>query len=157
MKRTTLMPALAVALIGVAGQAQAAQTDSISVTVSLQEVVSVSITPGTWNIGPVALSSTTAPSSFTATVGNTVTQVEILSSNGAGLWTVGDTVGLNQFVVAVASPAMTLTNLYQVLAASVPAYGNVEFALSYSAPSSDDKGAGLDQSFSVTLKASTAP
>jgi hypothetical protein len=156
MKRAGWILAVAVALAGLGRQA-AAQTDSISVTVSLAEVVSVSVTPNAWNIGPIALSGTNGPTSFTATVGNTATQLDILGSNAAGGWTLADTPGLNQFVVSVASPAITLTTAYQALAASVPAYGSQDFALTYQAPSSDNIGGGVSQAFTVTVRASAAP
>jgi len=146
--------ALAACLMGVAWQARAADTDTITVTVSLESVISVSVTPNTWNIGAVSLSGSSGPASFTATVGNTATKLEIMGSNGAGGWAIGATAGADQFVVAVSSPAITLTTSYQTLDASVAAYGNKAFDLTYSAPTSDTKGAGVDQSFAITLKAS---
>jgi hypothetical protein len=156
MKRTTVILVMLFAVAGLARDVTA-QTDSIAVTVSLQQAVSVSITPNAWNIGPIALSGTSGPTSFTATVGNVATQLDIAASDAAGGWTLGNTAGLNQFVVGVASPALTLATTYQVLAASVPAYGSQGFALSYQAPSSDDLGAGISQAFTVTVRASAAP
>jgi hypothetical protein len=155
MKRTVLLLILGMAAAVAPLSTQAADTDSISVTVSLQEVISVSVTPGAWNIGPIALGGSTAATSFTATVGNTTTTVEILATNATGGWVVGPTAGLNQYVVSVTNPALTLTNAYQTLATSLVAYGSQEFLLTYSAPTADNKGAGVDQSFAVTLRAST--
>jgi len=157
MKKAILMLVAAVSLLGAGGPIWAAGTDTISVTVSLEETVSVSVTPSSWTIGAIGLSGTSGPTSFTATVGNTATKLEIMASNGAGGWTIGATAGADQFVVAVTSPAITLTTAYQELDPSVAAYGSKDFLLTYSAPSGDTKGAGLDQGFTVTLKASAAP
>ena len=154
MRRVTLMTAVAACLLGIGGQAWAADTDTITVTVSLEAVISVSVSPNTWNIGAIALSGVNGPQAFTATVGNSATKLEIMGSNGAGGWTIGATPGADRFVVAVSSPAITLTTAYQTLDASVAAYGNKGFDLTYSAPASDTKGGGVDQSFAVTLKAS---
>ncbi|MBP8132070.1 MAG: hypothetical protein KA184_21015 [Candidatus Hydrogenedentes bacterium] len=154
MRRASVMMAAAACLLGVCGQVWAADTDTITVTVSLEAVISVSVSPNTWNIGAIALSGTNGPQSFTATVGNSATKLEIMGSNGAGGWTIGATPGADRFVVAVTSPAITLTTAYQTLEASVAAYGSKGFDLTYSAPVSDTKGGGVDQSCVVTLKAS---
>jgi len=142
------------ALAGLAGKARAADTGTISVTVSLETVLSVTVTSDSWNIGPIALSGTSGPTSFTATVGNSATKLEIKGSDGAGGWTIAATPALDQFRVAVTSPTLTLTTSYQVLASSVAAYGSKQFALTYSAPTSDSKGAGVSQNFTVTVRAS---
>jgi hypothetical protein len=134
---------------------RAADTDTISVTVSLESVLSVTVTPDSWSIGAIALSGTSGPSTFTATVGNSATKLEIVGADGAGGWTIASTPGLNQFSVTVTSPTLTLTKTYQVLAASVAAYGSKLFSLTYAAPSSDDKGAGVSQNFTITVRAST--
>jgi len=157
MKKAILMLMAAVCLLGAAGPIWAADTDTISVTVSLEETVSVSVTPNSWTIGAIGLSGTNGPTSFTATVGNTATKLEIMGSNGAGGWMIDATADEDQFVVAVTSPAITLTTAYQELDAGVAAYGSKDFLLTYSAPTRDTKGAGLDQGFTVTLKASVAP
>ena len=154
MRKATRMLALAVCLIGMMGQAWAADTDMISVTVSLESEISVSVSPGAWNIGAIALSGSDGPTSFTATVGNVATKLEVMSSNGANSWDIGATAAADQFVVAVGSPAITLTTGYQELAASVAAYGAKVFAFTYSAPSSDTQGGGVGHDFTITVKAS---
>lgn len=156
MKRAGLILVMAVALTALGKRANA-QTDTISVTVSLAEAVSVSVTPNSWNIGPVILSQTNGPSTFTAAVGNTATQLDIMGSDAAGGWALAAAPGLNQFVVSVSNPVLTLSTTYQVLAASVPAYGSQDFALTYQAPSSDNVGAGVSQAFTITVRASAAP
>ena len=61
MKKGTLILVLALALVGLAGKAWAAETDAIIVTVSL-EIVSVSVSPDVWDIGPIGLAITCSPS-----------------------------------------------------------------------------------------------
>jgi len=155
MKRNMLVFMAALTSLALAGQARAATTDTITVTVSLAEVISVAVTPSAWNIGPITLGTVHGPTSFTATVGNSATRLEIVGSDGAGGWTLGGTAGLNRFVVTVANPALTLSKVYQVLAASAPAYGSHSFTLTYGVPTQDNKGGAVSQSFAVTLRAST--
>lgn len=154
VKRTALVLGLAVCLAGVVAHAWAAETDSISVTVSLQSLISVAVLPNSWPIGSITLNSTAGPQPFSATVENNATKLEIMGSNGAGGWTIGASAGADQFKVAVSDPAINLSTTYQALAASVATYGKKDFALTYSAPTSDTKGGGVDQGFSITLKAS---
>lgn len=154
MKRVSVMLVLAVCLVGITGQARAQATDTITVTVSLEAAISVSVLPDAWTIGPITISGSNGPESFTATVGNSATKLEIMGSDGAGGWAIGATVDADQFVVAVTDPAITLTALYQTLEASVAAYGNKAFDLTYSAPDSDTQGGGVDQGFTITLRAS---
>jgi len=144
-------------LMGVTYQAQAADTDTITVTVSLESVISVTVTPDTWAIGPVTLGSTSAAAPFSATIGNTASKLEITGTDAAGAWVLDNAAGADQFAVsavAAPDPAINLSTSYQVLAASVPAYGSRGFTLTYSAPTSDTKGGGVDQGFTITLKAS---
>ncbi len=77
----------------------------------------------------------------------------IKGSDGLGTWVIGTPSGANQFEVAVDDPDIKLTTSYQELAASVSAYGDKFFDLTYSSPTSDNKGAGVDQRFTVTVKA----
>lgn len=154
MKKSVLIIVMGLCLIGAAYQAQAADTGTISVTVSLESAISVSVAPGTWNLGVVALSSTSTEASFTATIGNTTAKLEIIGADGAGGWTIGATPAEDRFTVAVTSPEITLTKAYQTLAASVPAYDSQGFGLTYSAPTSDTKGGGVSQGFTITVKAS---
>ena len=141
-------------VLALMGQARAADTATISVTVSLESVISVTVNPSTWAIGPVSLGSTSAPVSFTASIGNTASKLEIKGTDGAGAWVLGATAGANQFAVSGTAPAITLSKTYQTLVANVAAYGSSGFNLAYSAPTSDTKGGGVDQSFTVSVKAS---
>ncbi len=154
MKHFSLILVMALAALLSAESADAATTDTITVTVSLQTVISVTVTPDTWTIGAIALSSTVGPESFSASVGNTATKLEIKATDGAGGWSLGGTPSLDQFSVTVASPPLTLTTTNQTLAASVAANGSVGFDLTYAAPLSDSQGAGTAQGFTITLTAS---
>lgn len=138
-------------------EAWSQDTDSISVSVSLQTTITVDVVPGIWNIGPLALGGTAGPHSATATVGNTTTQLEIRGGDALGGWIIGASQSVDQFSVDVASHAITLASSYQVLAATVPFYGSEAFDLRYWAPSGDTFGSTVDQSFDITLKASVAP
>lgn len=151
MKRV-MMVALILAVAGISGTGWAADTANISVTVSLATVIEVSLDKTTWNIGPVALGSTSAAEAFVATVGNTVTKLEVAGTDAAGGWVLG-TAGADAFGVAVSGMG-ALTTANQTLDAGVAAYGTKGFSLTYSAPTSDTLGGGVDQGFSVTVTAS---
>ena len=119
----------------------------------MQSEIYVSLDKTAWNIGPIDLNTSTDPETFRATVGNSATRLEIKGSDGLGTWVIGTPSGANQFEVAVDDPDIKLTTSYQELAASVSAYGDKFFDLTYSSPTSDNKGAGVDQRFTVTVKA----
>ncbi len=156
MKKTSLILAAVLCLMGVMGQAQAATTGTISVTVSLASEIAVTVTPSTWTVGAVSVGGLpSAPSPlFTATVGNVATKLDIKGANGAGAWAIGAPAAADRFVVAVSAPAITLTTANQVLAANVPMYGSKTFTLTYQAPTIDTKGGGVDQSFPIVITAS---
>lgn len=164
MKRLFVLAAFisGFALIG-ATQTQAASTANITVTVSLGEIISVNLDAGTWNIGSIALSSVTESSAYTATNNGNVTEnFAIKGADGANGWTIGGTPALNTFKVAAdASPYsaynITLSASDTSLASSIATSGTQAFKLQYSAPTADDKGAGKDQGFTITLTASKTP
>lgn len=154
MRKGILALTLAVCLIGLTGQSWAAETASISVTVSLEEAVSVSVTPDTWVIGPIGLSGSDGPESFTAeNEGNVAIDLTITGTNGADGWTLAASAGAETFSVAVADPAITLTTGDQSLATNVAVSGTKAIDLTYSAPTSSSAGGGADQGFSVTVSA----
>jgi len=158
MKKPTLILALALGLVCLTGQAFAATTGAITVTVSLEESISVSLSSSVWNIGPIALSGSSGPQAFTATNdGNVTIDLAIKASNGANSWTLGDPAAADTFKVTVASPALTLTTTNQSLATSVAVAGTAPIGLTYAAPTSDTQGGGVDHSFSVTVTASKTP
>ena len=106
MKSIKVGLAGALTILALAGFARAADTGNITVTVSLQSLIEVTVTSGTWNIGSVALSSVSGPTSFTAAVGNTATKLEIKAANPTGSgWAIGSAPAADVFQVAVGDPA----------------------------------------------------
>lgn len=165
-KQATLMTALALCLLVAAGQAAAATTGTISVTVSLQSTVSVDVSPTTWNIGPIALDGTDTLTPVTATNnGNVTIDLNIKGSNGATNWTInGTSTGADQFTVqahngtpALSPTSFLLTTVDHALSSSLATSSSQTFDLTFTAPSSDTGGGGADQSFDVTVTASQTP
>ncbi len=119
------------------------------------EVVSVSLNSNTWNIGPVDLGDSVGPVSYAATNdGNVAIDLSIRATNGAGGWTLASSPGANAFSVGLASPAIPLTTSDQTLATNVAVSGTKTIDLTYSAPTSDHFGGGVNQEFTVTVSAS---
>lgn len=147
---------LSLVLLASGAPAWGASTDTITVTVSLEEVVSVSLDANTWTIGAIALSGTDSSPTFTATNdGNVVEDISILASNSAGGWTLG-TAGADTFQVDETNSVTTLTTSAQMIASDVALSGTVTIDLDYTAPSSDTLGGGVDHSFTVTVSAAAA-
>lgn len=155
MKKFMFLIALITLCCFGAVQAQAANTGTISVTVSLG-VISVTLAPDSWNIGPILLSGTSSES-FTTTVGNVSTDLNIKGSNGDGGWAIG-TAGSDIFEVEVTGSGITTFSLAtsDLDLATVAAGGNKDFNLTYKAPSEDTKGA-VSQDFIVTVTATPTP
>jgi len=155
MRKTALLVAVAVAIcfLGVS-KAQAAISDDISVTVTLAQTISVEVTPPTWDLGAVALSTTSAGEDFEALVGNIETKLEIKSTDGANGWVIAAAAGADAFKVAVTDPAFNLQTTNQQLSAGWTAYSACPFELKYSSPTSDTKTADVDQDFTITVTAS---
>lgn len=160
MKRKTVVAAMVLCLALLSGQAIAGTTDSITVTVSLVEAISVSLDNSTWSIGPIALDGTDTLATVTATNdGNVTIDLDISGANGTGGWTIGTPAGADQFEVSCStcSPATTLTAVDQDLQDSVIADGTKTIDMTYTAPSSDSFGGGVDQGFSIVVTASKSP
>ena len=154
MRKLILTLVLAAGLMGLAGQSWAADTAAISVTVSLQEVVSVALDKDSWAIGSIALSGSDGPEAFTATNdGNVAIDLSISATNAAGGWTIAASAGADAFSVAVDSPAINLSTSGQSLAGNVAVSGAKAFNLTYNAPTSDSHGGGVSQGFSVAVSA----
>ena len=160
MKKGTLILVLAMALVGLTGRAWAAETDTIAVTVSLTSVVSVSVAPDVWNIGPVGEGGG-ASESFTATNdGNVTEDLTITGANGANGWNIGAAAGVDVFAVTLdrtlPSEDMLETTPVPLTDALAPDAGH-GFTLDYSAPTEDNQGGGVDHSFNITITASASP
>ena len=131
-------------------------SESITVTVSLEEVVSVSLDANAWSIGAISLGGTNTSPTFTATNdGNVAEDVSILATDSAGGWTLG-TSGADTFQVDETNSATTLSTTAQEIATDVAASGTVAIDLTFTAPSSDTKGGGVDHSFTITVSAAAA-
>ncbi len=138
-------------------QARADDSDDITVTVSLAEIISVSLDPDVWDIGAIALEGTDGPEAFTVTVGNVKTDLDIKGTDGDGGWSLQTAIGTDAFAVLVDPTGETfqLTTVDQALETEVDAYtDNLTFELNYSAPDGDTKSADVDQDFTVTVTAS---
>jgi len=141
----------------------AATNASVTVTVTLAEVVSVNIDVATWAIGANALSVTATSTLFTATNdGNVTEDLAIKAENGAGAWTLGPAAGTNQFALGLATsaPYATFVAIDKIGVALKPALAMTAtqpFKMQYSMPTSDTKGGGVGQGFNVTVTASKTP
>ena len=157
MKKVTLILALVICMIAMAGQAGAATSGTISVTVSL-ELISVSLDASAWDIGPISLSgSNVLPTVVATNNGNVSLDLDIKGANGAGGWAIGATAASDTFVVAVTSPAITLTTSDQTLSTGLAASGTKDIDMTYSAPTADTVGGGVAQGFDITITASKTP
>lgn len=164
MKKLVLVFAMVACLVGVTGQASAATTGNIAVTVSLASVTSVSVTPGTWPIGAITFDAVDLLSFSASNDGTEAINLTITGADGAGLWLIGATTGLNQFTVEAknGTPALLGTAFFltkTAIALNVASIGTGSaqaFDLEYTAPSSNDKTIGISQGFTVVITASAA-
>lgn len=163
MKKGTLILVLALALVGLTGQAWGQATDTISVTVELVTTVSVAITPVAtpWAIGPVDKADTDASPTYTATnVGNLTVDFTIEADDStANGWTLGTAGPDNVFQVDVTTPSLTLTTSPQPLATGVVVAGTATIDMTYTAPTSVSGGGavgGESHDFTIIVTA-TAP
>jgi hypothetical protein len=157
MKRGTLILALALCLVCIAGRAWAAETDAITVTVSMESIVSVSVSPDDWIIGPIGEGEDATQGSFTATNdGNVTEDLTITGADGANGWNIAAAAGVDEFAVqldrGVGGPMLETNPL--PLTSSLAAAAGHAFTLDYAAPLSDTQGGGLDHSFPITITAS---
>ena len=150
---------LVIGMVLILKNAYGGSTATISVTVSLEETVSISLDTNTWNIGSISLGATVESSAFTVTNdGNVAEDISIKATNGAGGWTIGTTPGENVFKVAAdvepySSYDIVLSTTDTVLITNLASGNSKSFKLQYSAPTSDTYGGGVDQSFTITLTA----
>ena len=162
MRKLGLVFAIVVCLVGVTGQASAATTDTITVTVSLGEVISVTLDEPTWSIGAIAIDFVSSAFPVVATnAGNVDIDLDINGENGAGGWTMAASVGTDAFRVTV-TPAVIAafpmttggTKMFDALPHTTS--NTTSFDLTYNAPSGDTAGP-VDQGFTITVTASKTP
>jgi hypothetical protein len=165
-KVLVVMMAIAMGAALVPGQAMAAATATIDVTVSLNYTISISVLATTWNLSGVALSSTSGSTSFTVTNdGDCYVDVGIKGpATSAHGWSLG-TAGADTFEVVVTPTGgdpvpFSLTTSDQLVTSSPAGLDFKDsgtddraFGLVYKAPTSDTKGAGKSQNFTITLTA----
>lgn len=159
MKRMFLVVVLIAGLFLIYSTSFAANTATITVSVSLQETISISLSPTTWNIGAISLGQNYESSEFTVSNdGNVAEDVSIKGSNGAGGWTLGTTQGADTFTLSAdvspySSYNITVSTTDTTLVSNLSAGGSSNFKLQYGAPTSDTKGGGVSQNFTITLTA----
>ena len=164
MKKLVVVFAMAACLVGAAGQASAATTGNISVTVSLMSVTSVLVTPGSWPIGATTFGATDLLSFSAENDGTEAINLTITGANGAGGWTLGGSSGADQFSVEASNgtPALSGGTFFLTIGAltlnvSSIATGNAQtFDLEYTAPSSNTNTVGASQNFIIVITASAA-
>jgi len=156
MRKAMLVLAV-VGLVCLTGPARAADTDTISVTVSLAVVISVDVTPATWNIGATALSYISAPHACSATNdGNVTEDLTITGADGANGWTIASNPGTDEFAVKLAD-GTPLTTSAIPLVSSLAVGSSHPFEIAYFGPTDDTQGGGVDHSFTITITAAQSP
>ena len=152
---------MAVGLVGLGvPKAEAAATDTIAVTVTLDSVISVSVDVATWAIAVNTLTASETSVEITAlNDGNVIETFSIKGADGAGGWTLGTPGAVNVFGLGLAidSPdyliftAMDATGI--ALGGDIALAGSETFKMKYTLPTTDNLGGGIGQGFDVTVTA----
>ena len=127
---------------------------------ALGDSIAITVTPGTWDIGPRALDVVVESGTYTVTnTGNVAEDVTIAATDGANSWTLSGTVGTDAFKVEAdqaddGSYETVLTTAGQAFVINLGASSSELLGLRYSSPSGDTQGGGTSQDFTVTLTAS---
>ncbi|MCH7924995.1 MAG: hypothetical protein IIC51_05630, partial [Planctomycetes bacterium] len=122
--------------------------------------VSITVTPGTWNIGPRALNVVVESGTYTVTnTGSVAEDITISATDAANVWTLSGTVGTDAFKVEADqadddSYETVLTTADQAFVNNLGVSNSESLGLRYSSPSGDTQGGGTSQDFTVTLTAS---
>jgi len=126
----------------------------------VSETIGITVDPGAWALGTVSLSSVKESGTFTLqNTGNVAEDFSVRATDGSGGWLLSGTVGQDAFKTEVdkddnGSYELTLTKTEQYLFTNVAQEGTKSIGLKYSSPSSDTKGGGVAQDFSVILTVS---
>lgn len=168
MKKALIGIVMLIALVAF-GATQAEAAD-IAVTVTVSEVLSVTITPTSWAIGPVSEGSTTTTwtdttpaggGHFTATnTGNSSGNLTISVTNSVN-WTAGASPGDEVFAMGHGQtetlgtePTYTnITNAGVALTSDLAAEGDYKFDLQFEVPTNTAYG-GTEQSMTVAISIS---
>lgn len=156
MKKLLVVLAVLAFTVGVGAiKAEAATTDSIAVTVTMQNLA-ISVTPDTWDMGVVAPSSTNTLACVASNDGNVASNMDIAVSNSTA-WTAGAIAGANVFAMdfQLSGGPPTWTNITNAGVDLVNGLGGTQnFTLRFTAPSSS--AVYTPQSISVTVSATLA-
>lgn len=145
---------ITLALIVGAGamRAEAATSDTIVVTVTLQNLA-ISVTPDTWNMGIIAASSTNTLACVASNDGNVASNLDIAVTNSVA-WTAGAVAGANVFAMdfQLSGGPLTWTNITNAGVDLVDGLGGTQnFTLRFTAPSSS--AVFTPQSINTTVSA----
>ena len=127
---------------------------------ALGDFVSISVTPGTWSIGPRALNVVVESGTYTVeNTGSVAEDITITATDGANSWTLSGTVGTDTFKVEAdqaddGSYETVLTTADQTFVSNLGVSSSESLGLRYSSPSGDTQGGGTSQDFTVTITAS---
>ncbi|MBF0433467.1 MAG: hypothetical protein HQK83_19475 [Fibrobacteria bacterium] len=158
MKKTLIALVALVLFVGAGAKLQAATSDQITITVTL-EVISVSVTPDSWDIGVIKASETPVQDPCVATNDGNVTEDLTISVGNSGDWTVGTVAAENVFVLDYGPAGGDYTS--NITAAGVSLKGNLDadathsFGLEFNPPTSSTSKA--QQTITVTISASATP
>jgi hypothetical protein len=165
MKRLSLM-FFAVAVIGFAflgvSQVQATDTDTsmIQVTVTMGDVISISLTNAEWTITDLVVpDSVVVKDDIVATVGNVQTILSAKGVDGTGGWLMAPSVAEDKFMVEATAPTPGVINAtsFTTISGTLASYSNdTAIHLQYTAPSGDTQGADIAHPFSIIIKATKA-
>lgn len=158
MHKALIVVVAALCLYGFAGQAWAQmETDTITVSVSLADVVGVLVDPDTWNIGPVALGQMITPyETYSANnVGTVMIDLTVSATDGANGWVIGPSPATDTFALLVDSVQVSTSpvSLYPAL----PASSGFLMNLIYWSPTGDTQGGGVGHDFTITFSATRSP
>ena len=162
MNRTILAAAVALCLLGLCGQAAAqSDTGTITVSVSLADVLSINVAPTTWFIGNVGLGGTVYPNDtdnhYVANNGTVMVDVSIQASDGANGWVIGSTPGIDTFTVKALMDTITLSTTPTILESNLAANDSTDLDMNYYSPTGDTQGGGMEHNFTITITASASP
>lgn len=139
-----------------AGNVSAAASDSIDYQ---DTVVSISVSPDVWDIGPRELSAVVESGTYAvANEGNVPVDVSVRATNGANGWTLAAAPAHNAFQIEVdindtGVYDLVLNTGEQSFVEDIAVSGTVDVGLRYSAPTGDTFGADSAQDFAVVFKA----
>ena len=151
---------MTLALLSFAGvmNTEAALSDSIAVTVTMQDI-SVSLDVATWIIGPIIEGGTTTQAVVATNDGNVNEDLAISVDDSASTWTAGSVAGNEIFLMEFDLPPILFPGT-EITTVGVPlvnglAPGTQDFTLQFTAPTPTAVGT-TPQSLTVTVSAAAS-